>query len=62
MAAECSVLHVIVRTHKDEGCTGLQTPGVTLFLLSNVACFFLQKFEVKGIIKETMQENKMQAS
>lgn len=59
MAAECSVLHVSVRIHRDEGYTVLQTPDVTLSLLSNLAGFFLQKIEVKGIIKEAMQENEM---
>lgn len=59
MAAECSALHVSARIHRDEGYTALQTPDATLSLLSNLAGFFLQKIEVKGIIKEAMQENEM---
>lgn len=59
MAAECPVLHISARIHKDEGYTVLQTPNVTLFLLSNLACFFLQKTEVEGVIKKAMQENQM---
>ena len=34
-------------------------PRCNPFLLSNLACFFLQKTEVKGSTKEAMQENEM---
>lgn len=59
MAAECSVLHENATIHKDEGYGGLQIPGVTRFLLPNTACIFLQKTEIKGIMKEAKQENAM---
>lgn len=59
MAAECSVLHENATIHKGEEYRGLQISGVTHFLLPNTACIFLQKTEIKGIIKEAKQENEM---
>lgn len=50
-----------VKIYKVEGYTVPQTPDVALLLLllSTLACFSLQKMEVKRIVKEAMQENEM---
>lgn len=47
------------RIHKDEGYRGLQLPGVTHLGWPNTDSIFFQKIEIKGTIKQAVQEEEM---